>query len=58
MHSVISIILKQAIREKIISLKISKNKLNKNAYELIKNIEIISVTEEDKTNIFLLLKVD
>ena len=38
----------KAIREKVISLKISKNKLNKKAYELIKNIEIISFINRDK----------
>ena len=38
--------------EKIISLKISKNKLNKKENEVIKNIEIIYFIEEYKINIF------
>jgi hypothetical protein len=43
----------KAIREKIISLRISKNKLNKKAYEVIKNIEIISFNKEDKKNKYI-----
>ena len=43
----------KTIREKIINLKLSKNKLNKKVYDLIKNIEIISFIKEENIDKYI-----
>ena len=53
MHSFCYFHFVKAIRERMKKLKLTKKRLNKKCYEILKNIEIISFIDKNKLNDYI-----